>query len=256
CGQCIPGCPEGALQVIDGKARLISDLFCDGLGACIKECPAGAIRIEEREAEPYDERRVMENIVPQGAATIRAHLLHLKTHGEKALLKTAVAVLDEKNITVPDLEEKNHHAFCPGSQMRDMRSAPAKNESTVSPGLSRLQQWPVQLKLVNPSAPYFDSEELLVAADCTAFAHGNFHERFMKDTPLVIFCPKLDQDIEGYVDKLAQIFEAHPIRTVSVVRMVVPCCGGSTWAVEEAVKRSGKSIIVREIIISIEGKIQ
>jgi ferredoxin len=256
CGSCVPDCPEGALQIIDGKARLISDLFCDGLGACIKTCPVDAMHIEERDAEPYDETHVMENIIAQGPNTIKAHLLHLKDHGEQNFLAQAIEVLKEKGLPVPSLDtEKPHHA-CPGSAMRDMRG---KQSETLSGNTvddpSELRQWPVQLKLVNPSAPYFNAKEIIIAADCTAFAYGNFHKKFLKEKPMVIFCPKLDTDIDRYIEKLSTIFSTHDIRRAVIVRMEVPCCGGTTLVVEEAIKKSGKQIIIREHIITIDGEI-
>ena len=160
CGKCIPNCPEGALQLIDGKVRLVSDLFCDGLGACIGECPTGAIHVVEREAEPYDETRVMETIVKQGANTIAAHLKHLKSHGEFKLFDIAVDYLKQHGIPVPELP----HAGCPGLAMKRFAAAP--NPENVAGGASALRQWPIQFKLVNPGAEYFDGADLLVSADC------------------------------------------------------------------------------------------
>ena len=252
CGACVPGCPEGALRIIDGKARLVSDLFCDGLGACIGNCPRGAITIEEREAEPYDERKVMERIVTQGENTIIAHLNHLKDHGEDKLYRIAADFLSEKGIVVGAEKKAPVHAGCPGSAMKTINH-PRTGEA--SSGASALESWPVQLRLVNPHAPYFDNADLLVAADCAAFAHGNFHDTFLKGKVPVIFCPKLDQDIEGYIEKMANILSSHPIRSITVVRMVVPCCGGTGYVVKEALARSGKDIPVKDVVISLEGNI-
>ena len=254
CGACVPGCPEGALRIIDGKARLVSDLFCDGLGACIGNCPKGAITIEEREAEPYDERKVMDRIVTQGENTIIAHLKHLKDHGEDGLYKIAADFLAEKGITV-GVEKKapeHGHGGCPGSAARHF-SAVRKGEA--SSGASALETWPVQLRLVNPNAPYFDDADLLVSADCAAFAYGNFHDRFLKGKVPVIFCPKLDQDVESYIEKMARILSSHTIRSITVVRMVVPCCGGTSYVVKEALARAGKDIPVTDVVISLEGNI-
>lgn len=257
CGACIPNCPEGALQIIDGKARLVSDLFCDGLGACIGECPTGAMRIEEREAAQYDERVVMNNIIPQGINVIKAHLKHLQDHGETGYYTTACEVLNEKNIVIKSEEISSIHSGCPGSKMIDLRkknTESAENKSPM-PQQSELGQWPVQLGLINPVASYFDADELLVAADCVPFAYGNFHSRFLKDRPLVIFCPKLDQTLDRYIDKIAQILKQHPIKRVGIVRMEVPCCGGTTAIVEQAIMRAEKNIPIREYIISINGEI-
>lgn len=252
CGQCIPNCPEGALQLIDNKARLISDLFCDGLGACIGTCPLGAISFEEREAEPYDEGKVMENIVRQGTNVIAAHLAHLQDHGETELLRQAIAFLKANNIDIPNF----HKGGCPGAAARHMRRD--TGSSTADYPLqqeSLLQNWPVQLMLLNPRAPYLKGADLLVAADCVPFAYADFHRRFLQGKIMVTFCPKLDRTIEQYIDKLALIFESQDIRSVSVVHMEVPCCSGTLRIVEEAQKKAQKIIPVKEYTISIHGEI-
>lgn len=264
CGQCVPGCPEGALQIIDGKARLISDLFCDGLGACIGTCPEGAIIIEEREAEPYDERRVMENIVEQGPNVIRAHLLHLKEHNEMEYFKTAVQVLNEKGIDVPTIMHgpghggPGHGGGCPGAAMRDMRnkqSKPAQQQAGTVSVESQLRQWPIQLQLVNPHAPYFQDADLLVSADCVPFTYANFHQRFLQDKTMVTFCPKLDQTLDRYVEKLTTIFLHNNIKSVSVVHMEVPCCSGTLYLVQKALEQAQKVIPIKDYTISISGEI-
>ncbi len=262
CGACIPGCPEGALQVIDGKARLVSDLFCDGLGACLGTCPQGAIEVEEREAEPYDERLVMANIVPQGENTLRAHLRHLKGHGELGLLAEAEAYLREKGLAVPDLEEKSEKhghgsaSGCPGSQLRDRRHEAPPSAAPTPGGASALRTWPVQLHLLNPQAALFDHADLLVAADCTAFACGAFHADFLAGRVPLIFCPKLDGAAEEYADKLTAILAGHDIRTITVVRMEVPCCGGTSALVRTALARSGKTVPVREVVVGLDGQLR
>lgn len=261
CGLCIPDCPEGALQLIDGKARLVSDLFCDGLGACISACPEDAIIIEEREAEPYDEVKVMENIIKQGDMVLRAHLEHLDEHGEHTYLETALNFLKEKGIPVPEYKKTeacgSQPHGCPGSQALSfghskVRPGGAAREIT---GGSELRQWPVQLKLLNPAASYFDNADLLIAADCAPVAHGAFHSRFLKDKTIILFCPKLDPYIDEYVDKLTEIFKTHEIKTITAVRMEVPCCGGINAVLSEALKRSGKNIFVKEYTVSVQGDI-
>jgi len=266
CGLCIPNCPEGALQIIDGKARLISDLFCDGLGACIGHCPQGAIIIEERETQGYDEKKVMENIVRQGENTIKAHLLHLKDHGEHKYLKEAVDFLKEKKIENP-LEKVvaghgHEHAMlhqmggCPGSRMMDFRKkkkAGGGDATTARRQESELQQWPIQLTLVPPSAPYFQDAELVIAADCVPFAYANFHSDYLKGKALMIACPKLD-DAEFYKQKLAQIFKTSSIKSINIVHMEVPCCFGLNGIVEEALEKAGKKIPVKETVIGISGE--
>ncbi len=258
CGICVPDCPEGALQIIDGKARLISDLFCDGLGACIKTCPENAIFIEEREAEAYDEKTVMGNIVKHGENTIKAHLKHLNDHGEEKFLNLAIEYLNENKIKIPEYKEKAVSACgCQSSAPQDLRlkhNHAAKNSGPVNAG-SELAQWPVQLKLLNPNAPYFDNADLLVAADCVPFAYGNFHEKFLKGKIVIMFCPKLDQDIDGYIEKLSLIIKNHPVKSITIARMEVPCCGGVNHVVEKALEMSGKNIFVKEFVISINGEI-
>lgn len=254
CGVCIPNCPEGALQVIDGKARLVSDLFCDGLGACIGECPQGAIQVIEREAEPYDERRVMSNIVKQGSNTVKAHLKHLKDHGELKLLEIGTAYLKKHGFPVPELETPGKlPCGCPGTLAKKLTKRPGKE---LGGGASALRQWPVQLKLLNPAAEYFDDVDLLISADCVAHAYGAFHRDFLNGKILIILCPKLDSDIDGYVEKLAEIFRLHEIRSVTVAKMEVPCCGGTVAIVDEALKRTGKEIKMNVKTVGINGEIQ
>ncbi|HNX96640.1 MAG TPA: 4Fe-4S binding protein [Candidatus Aminicenantes bacterium] len=258
CGACLPGCPEGALQVIDGQARLVSDLFCDGLGACLGTCPQGAITIETREAEPYDERKVMAVIVPQGTGTLRAHLRHLQSHGEHKLLAEALDYLRERGLPVPDLDDQEGGAAgtlgggCPGSQLRDRRADPLP---PPAPGNapSALRTWPVQLHLLSPQAAMFDHADLLVAADCTAFAAGSFHADLLAGRVPLIFCPKLDGASEEYVEKLAAILAGHDIRSITVARMEVPCCGGTTAIVRAALARAGQAIPVREVVLGVDG---
>lgn len=207
CGICVDGCHEGALQLIDGKARMISDLYCDGLGACIGECPLGAIDFEEREAEPYDEIAVMERLVPKGKKTILAHLNHLKNHNETELLAQGLRYLKEHNIEINMDTENNDKkgscgqgfTACPGS--REMSFAPVNSIATAKDTPSQLRQWPVQLHLLNPQAGYFQGADVVIAADCTAFSYGNFHDRFIKNRVLAIACPKLDSGKEIYVEK-------------------------------------------------------
>ena len=253
CGKCIPNCPEGALHLIDGKARLVSDLFCDGLGACIGECPLGAIQVVEREAEAYDERKVMENIIRQGSNTIKAHLKHLKEHGEFKLLETAVACLREQGLPVPDLQQAGKlPCGCPGTLAK--RLAPRRTTTSAPADTpSALRQWPVQLKLLNPAAEYFDDADRLISADCVAHAFGGFHRELLDGRILVVFCPKLDNSTEEYVEKLAEIFRRHRIRSITVARMEVPCCGSTTAIVEQAMERAGQQIPLTVRIVGIDG---
>jgi ferredoxin len=258
CALCIPNCPEGAIQIIDGKARLISDLFCDGLGACIGHCPQGAITIEEREAGSYDEKKVMANIVKQGPNVVKAHLKHLKEHNELAYLKQAMDFLKEKKINIVLSEVCSHGESsiggCPGSRPMDLRPPQADMGEGVSVHFnSELSQWPVQLRLVPTHAPYFQDAQLLIAADCVPFAYANFHQDLLKGKMLLVGCPKLD-DLSLYKDKLEQIFASNDIKSVTYAHMEVPCCFGLLPVIEEAIAASGKNIPFKDITISIKGE--
>ncbi|WP_292730726.1 ATP-binding protein [Methanoculleus sp.] len=263
CGLCIPDCPEGALQIIDGKARLVSDLFCDGLGACIGTCPEGAICVIEREAGPYDEKAVMATIAPQGEAVIKAHLEHLIGHGEKDLYRQAIEYLTANAVPVPRHDTAGGHAGatesvptgCPGSAARSLPRGNAGESERAARTESELRQWPVQLKLLNAAASYFDDADLLISGDCVPFAYADFHRDFLRDKIAIIFCPKLDTDVEGYVTKLAEIFSQHTIRSITVLHMEVPCCSGVRYVVDQALKRSGKEIPVKEQTILITGQV-
>jgi len=271
CGQCLPNCPEGALQLIDGKARLVSDLFCDGLGACIGTCPLGAIHVEEREAEPYDEQKVMANIVPQGENVLRAHLAHLAAHNEQRLLEQARGYLRDHGIALPVEPEPERGCpgvtpamateghGCPGSRTMDLRAAGAPASARMDPAseaqASELQTWPLQLQLLNPQASFFDNADLLIAADCVPFSYASFHGDFIKGKVPVIFCPKLDRTIDQYLEKLTAIFQGHAIRSLHVVHMEVPCCSGTVALTRQALAASGKTIPFHEYTISLQGKL-
>jgi len=261
CGLCVPGCPEGALQIIDGKARLVSDLMCDGLGACIGECPEGAIEIEKREAEPYDERKVMENIVKAGPNTIKAHLKHLKEHGETGYLKEATDYLKEKNIEVPDLNESSELGSvpcgCPGSKMMDFSSKEAGKEPTLAGEVpSQLAQWPVQLHLVPPTAPYFQNKDVVLSADCVAYALGDFHNKYLAGKSLAIACPKLDSNQDIYVEKLKSMIDDAKINTLTVMTMEVPCCQGLLIIAKKAASEAERKIPLKHIVVGVQGDIQ
>lgn len=216
CGLCAGACREGAIAIVNGKAKLIRDDYCDGLGNCLPACPAGAIAFEEREAEAYNEKEV------------KAHM-------------------DKKQTPI--------FSGCPGSMARAFTRAtsspPEKQEP--QPAESELMQWPVQIKLVPVNAPYFDGAHLLVAADCTAFAYAGFHQKFIKNHITLIGCPKLDEG--DYSEKLTEILKNNNIRSIKVVRMEVPCCGGIENAVRQALIRSGKMIPWQVTVLSTDGKI-
>lgn len=276
CGLCVPNCHEGALQIIDGKVRLVSELMCDGLGACIGHCPEGAITIEEREAEPYDEVKVIQIMIPKGKNTIVAHLRHLREHQEHGYLKQAIAYLSSVEASLPFTVEEIKQAVhapaaaahspksagcdsggCPGSKTVVFDPATIRMQQPaagVDPS-SQLRQWPVQLHLVNPGAAYFQGADVLVAADCSAFTVGDFHQNWLKGKSLVIACPKLDQGKEIYLNKLIDMIDNAKVNTLTVMIMEVPCCGGLAQLVGIAAQRAQRKVPVKQVVVSIRGEI-
>lgn len=259
CGECIPNCPEGALQIIDGKARLISDLFCDGLGACIGHCPEEAITIIKRESEPYNERRVMENIVKQGENVIRAHLEHLKEHGEEELLNEALNFLDERGIEIknPEIEEKfvmSNTFGCPGARAMEF-SEGSIDDREEGGRVSHLTHWPIQLHLLSPMAPHYREKDLLLSADCVAYTYPEFHRDYLKGKSLAIACPKLDEGQEIYIEKLTALIDQAGVNTITVLIMEVPCCGGLLYLVQEAQSRAQRKVPVKRVLVSLKGEI-
>ncbi len=225
CGLCIPNCAEGAIQLVDGKAKLISDKFCDGLGACLGHCPQDAITVTERAAEEFDERAV------------EAHL-HKKHETEAK----------------PKVEPL--FTGCPSSRTMHFKAPkPVAEKGTHASSPSMLTQWPVQLKLVPVNAPYFLDADLLIVADCVPFAYPDFHQNFLRGKAVVVGCPKLD-DIQLYREKLTEIFKTNSIKSVTVPYMEVPCCFGLVKATEDALQASGKNIPFKKVKIGIRGKIQ
>ncbi len=323
CGLCIPNCHEGALQIIDGKARLISELMCDGLGACTGHCPEGAMEIEFREAEAYDELKVMEEMVKKGKNVVTAHMKHLKDHGEFVFLRQAVEWLTENSASVDfpvreiienvhqynptrekpvtamkNIEKKSaveavnspaspgegcgsasrrhHHADipvsgagsgCPGSASMSFATSSSNginksetmNENGSGAGdggaASRLMQWPVQMHLINPRASHFAGSDLLLAADCVAYALGNFHEKYLRGKTLAIACPKLDANKEVYHKKLVSLINDAKINTLTVMKMEVPCCSGIEQMAVAAAGAAESKVPVKSITLSVRGEI-
>jgi NAD-dependent dihydropyrimidine dehydrogenase PreA subunit len=259
CGVCVSGCPEGALQVIDGKARLVGDLLCDGLGACIQGCPENAISIEEREAEPYNEIKALENIIPQGANVIQAHLNHLRNHAQTEYLHQALTHLQKKGIDVtPPVESAANRPptrQCPGSQVKAFPSRPAavRQDGVACP--SQLSHWPIQLHLISPLAPHYKGSDLLLAADCVAFSLGDFHQNWLQGRTLAIACPKLDSNQEVYLDKLTVLIDQSEIKSIKVMIMQVPCCRGLLRLVVEAANRARNSVPVTCVVVGLQGEI-
>lgn len=258
CGLCVPDCPEGALQVIGGKARLVGDLLCDGLGACLKTCPENAIAVEEREAEAYDERKVLDNIVPQGKDVVQAHLDHLRNHGQTMYLQQAFEYLREGKIAVDFSPETANHPpaarQCPGAQTLSFPWLSDK-EGVGREQPSRLTHWPIQLHLISPSAPHFQDSDLLLAADCVAYSLGNFHEHCLKGRTLAIACPKLDSNQEIYLEKLTALIDQARVRSIKVMIMQVPCCRGLLNLVFEAAARARREIPISCAVVGICGEV-
>ncbi|HEX3031341.1 MAG TPA: 4Fe-4S binding protein [Bacillota bacterium] len=220
CGLCINACHEGALELVGGKAKLISDIYCDGLGACLPECPTGAMRIHEREAAEFDEDAVQKHVAAQ-----------------KAPLPETMA------------------CGCPGSHARviEKKAAPAASTAAMERPESQLRQWPCQIKLVPVQAPYLENAHLLIAADCTAYAYANIHNDFMRNKITLIGCPKLDN--ADYAEKLTEILKLHEIKSVTVLRMEVPCCGGLVNSVKNALAGCGKLVPWSVVTIGTDGTI-
>lgn len=216
CGLCASACHEGAIGMVNGKAKLLRDDYCDGLGNCLPVCPTGAITFVEREAAAYDEAAVQAN-------------LRVKAQQEPLA------------------------CGCPGSQAKALHRAPAAQPAASAPAVSELRQWPVQIKLVPVNAPYFDGAHLLVAADCTAYAYADFHRDFIRNKITLIGCPKLDEG--DYSEKLTEIIRQNEIKSVTVVRMEVPCCGGIEHAVRTALQNSGKFLPWQVVTVSTDGRI-
>lgn len=256
CGNCVPECHEGALQIIDGKARLISDLFCDGLGACVGYCPAGALTVEEREAEPYDEKKVMVSITKGGANVIKAHLKHLKDHKELGFLTEAIDYLNDNKIPIPVLEEDVEPASCGcSSNQEQVINSTEEIIDETGKRISHLKQWPVQMHLVSPQAAYYKNSDLLLAADCCGFAYPDFHKDFLKDKSVAIACPKLDTNKQIYLEKLISMINDAKIKSITVLIMEVPCCGGLVQLAKQALDFSERNLQLRAIVIGIKGNV-
>jgi len=261
CGLCIPNCPEGAIQIIDGKARLISDIFCDGLGACIGHCPQNAIIIEEREAEKYDEKITMKNIVKAGENTIIAHLKHLKDHGEEEYFNQALEYLKENNIEVnykTEIENQCGHTNthgCPGAKILDFSNEKTEELNETGTRKSQLRQWPIQLHLVPPNAPYFKDKDVILVADCVGYSIGDFHKNYLKNKSIAIACPKLDSNIDSYIEKLTNMIDNTKINTLTVLTMEVPCCSGLLAFAKRASENAKRKIPIKSIVVGIKGDI-
>ncbi len=219
CGLCVPNCAEGAIQIIDGKARLVADKLCDGIGDCLGHCPQGALTLIEREADAFDEEAV------------EAHLARMQT---------------------------TFHGGCPGSRVQSLKpqGQPSVRTGAHQAHVSELNQWPVQLALVPTQAPFFDGADLLISADCVPFAYADFHRKLLRGKTLLVACPKLD-DVGPYLQKLTSIFANNDINSITIARMTVPCCGGLTRLVDAALEQAGRDDIpVYTLVIGLQGELQ
>ncbi|MCX7983527.1 MAG: 4Fe-4S binding protein [Bacteroidetes bacterium] len=256
CGLCIPHCPEGAIQLIDGKARLVNDSFCDGLGACIGSCPEGAITIVEREAEPYDEKTALENIIHKGPAILQAHLHHLQSHGKMDYLRIALDVLRDKHISHTQQPYHTSIHACSGSASLAFNEQPENKHRSENYNLpSALTHWPIQLHLISPMAPYFRNAELLLVADCCAYAYGNFHQRFLKGKKIAIACPKLDEGQDVYRTKLTALIDNAMVVSLTVITMEVPCCQGLLSLACSVQAQAQRRVPLMSIVLSRTGEI-
>ena len=252
CGLCAEACHEGAIDIIDGKAKLVREHFCDGLGDCLPNCPTGAITFEEREAPAYDDQAVKQEQAENREAAKNMTVEEImKIEDENERRKLMMAKLKEEGHDAPPA------GGCPGSRMMQFKAAQAEGAQEQSQAcmkpVSRLGQWPCQIKLLPAEAPFYDGAKLLIAADCTAYAYANMHEDFMKGKITVIGCPKLDA--VDYSEKLTDIIRNNDIKSVTIVRMEVPCCGGLQRAAENALRNSGKFIPWQVVTISRDGRI-
>ena len=240
CGNCVPGCPEQALQVVDTpdgpKARLVKEFYCDGLGACLGTCPTGALSIVEQEVDPYDEEATVERIKEKSPDMLETHTKHMKEHAHEMH-----GVHDG-------------HKSCPGAKVMHWDNVPCDESCTATRIGSQLRQWPVQLHLVRPDAPYFKNADIVFVADCVPIAYGDFHKDFLENRAIAMGCPKFD-DAKAYTEKIAQIITLSDPKSIEVVVMEVPCCSALETIVQQAISMSGKDISYKKSIVAIRGDI-
>lgn len=238
CGECVPSCAEGAIKIVDGKARLVADNLCDGLGACLGDCPMDAITVEEREADDFDEAAV-------------------EKHMEES--SSAAPPQAKRPVAHSPLMAHGHGGGCPGARViqfdKPSEPSPVGPAGTDTTPASALRQWPVQLHLVPPTAPYFHKADVVLAADCVAFAMGGFHERYLDGRSLAIACPKLDQGQEVYLDKLVAMIDHAKIDTLTVMIMEVPCCSGLLRLAQSAVAKAERKVPLKLVRVGIQGDI-
>ncbi len=230
CGNCIVDCAEAALEIIDGKAKVVNDLFCDGLGACIQGCPTGALEIIEREAAEFNEEAVEK----------RLESLKSKEEADLKQVKEIVA-------------EHSHQCGCQSSQTMVFDELESQTEVNTGKVPSALRQWPVQMHLINPNAPYYQGADVLISADCVGFSYGAFHRDFLKSKSIAIACPKLDQGKEAYIEKIKTLIDSAKINTLTVAIMEVPCCSGLLALAQEGARRASRKVPIKYVVIGVKG---
>jgi NAD-dependent dihydropyrimidine dehydrogenase PreA subunit len=262
CGECVPSCAEGALQIIDGKARLVSDVLCDGLGACLGECPTGALTVTQRDAPEFDEIAVEAHLGKPAPARPHAAPMTARPYASPmaAQLAPMAAPISQATAMAAMAHDGGGHHGCPGSAVRvfpliDKTPVAAPPPFAASASGSKLRQWPVQLHLTPPTAPFFQDRDVLLAADCVPVAVADFHQAFLDGRGLAIACPKLDQHLDVYVAKLAAMIDQANIRSLTVAIMEVPCCGGLLRLAEQAQASATRKIPIRLVKIGIRGDI-
>lgn len=240
CGACIDICAEAALELINGKAKIVKDFYCDGMGACLDVCPVDALKIVEKEVTKYDPQKTYEHVK--------------KARGKKEAQKVHGINKDESSPEPPSMA-----CGCPGTMMKDFRQGRASSakveEKNTTNAESQLRQWPIQLHLLSPHAPYFKNADLIISADCVPFAYANFHEQFLQGKILIMFCPKLDDGLNIYEEKLSEIFKEQGIKSIATVKMEVPCCGGIEHLVKRILAETKKDIPINNYTISLQGEI-
>lgn len=250
CGNCVPACVEGALQVIDGKARLVKESYCDGLGACLGDCPQDALHVVEMEVESYDEPAVLGYLAQTAPEMVQRHVEHLRAHGMTSVAQPAAQPVAQ---TAAQPAAVSAIPLCPSVQMRAWEEPVVQAEPEQGARVrSELRQWPVQLHLIPPGAPFLRGATLTLIADCVPFANPNMHADLMVDTAIAVGCPKLD-DGRAYIEKLTQILQNSDVRSLRVAYMEVPCCRGLVFIAQQALQASGKDIPFETLLVNING---
>lgn len=251
CEKCVHACHEGALVMVDGKARVIGDLLCDGLGACLDVCDFDALKLVQKDTEPYNEEKVMQGLVNKGDATVVAHLNHLKDHKQYVWYNEGVDFLIENNMSLASSFAKIDIAKPSPTPCQSFNS---NTEDLAANTESFISQWPIQLRLISPANPAFVGADFVLVADCVAFTYANFANKFLKNKKIAIACPKLDE-VDDYIAKLVYLIDETKIASLTVAIMEVPCCGGLWYLANSAIEKATRKIPVKKEIVSIKGNL-